>query len=513
MNMFSAKALPRLTFETRDKQLLVALFLINLISKAGVFLGGSSVDDYYYFSVGGDGNVSTFLSQGRFIQALISQVLEATGGNSPALYLFFGLLAIALHACLVFSSLRFLGLEREPTALMVGALILSHPYGTEIYTFKMSLPTYCAAVLFTIISIEMIGTRCAGKASLIFAISAMSLMLFTYQILLNHITVLAIFGWIIVGLVRRDMVQVRGAELLDSRIKHLFVAIICSIICFGLVLASVKILGVVVDTTDGRTQLLTASMIPERVAQLVIQLKRSFLLAEPVFPGWGKVLILVLLSISLLNLGLQLVRCGASPMRMALGGVAVALVLLLMSVGMILPFRGWWPVPRVLTHVAVIIGLTMLMGDLVYRSRASPITRGIQFGGRFILIICFVIVSNQIFVDQIRINAWDRALAVRLISQLEQQPGYGDAKFLHVDGGSAAHPIGVRTAQGDMNISAFLPPWSKVALINVSLGTRFLRATGERESRGAAYCAEHSPWPAPGSVVVQEDVGTICLKK
>ena len=80
-------------------------------------------------------------------------------------------------------------------------------------------------------------------------------------------------------------------------------------------------------------------------------------------------------------------------------------------------------------------------------------------------------------------------------------------------GGFWGYPAGIRTMQGDMNISALYPAWSKTSVLISTSGYRFEQALGARKAQGEKYCETASPWPAIGSTSVVDDLAIICLQK
>jgi len=132
---------------------------------------------------------------------------------------------------------------------------------------------------------------------------------------------------------------------------------------------------------------------------------------------------------------------------------------------------------------------------------------------RIIVLVGFIFLSNQILADQQRINQWDRMMANRIISRLEMHPNFSNVKYVHINGGSWGFPAKLRTIQGDVNVSAFFPSWSKVPLLSEVSGYRFEEAIGPKAVVGKTYCEARQPWPHAESITVDDDMAIICLKK
>jgi hypothetical protein len=240
-----------------------------------------------------------------------------------------------------------------------------------------------------------------------------------------------------------------------------------------------------------------------------------FFESEPIMPGWLKVVALLMLfvSLSVIVKFYFFDKKNSPPSASRIIFVVALLLLAPLSIGMILPFKDWWPVPRVLSHVSLIIGLMFILSDLCLNGNLKNRLKWVNSVSRSLLVFGFVLMSNQIFADQLRINEWDRAMAIRLISRLEMDNNFNEAEYLHVSGGWWGYPAGVKTVQGDLNTSAFNAP-VKAELLIQSTGYNFFPTTkGEKAARGEAYCSSAPVWPAAGSTKVDGDLAIVCLKK
>jgi hypothetical protein len=226
-------------------------------------------------------------------------------------------------------------------------------------------------------------------------------------------------------------------------------------------------------------------------------------------------LILALLALSLLVIfKFYFTR---NPKEKRLGGaiqILIALIFLVpISIGIIIPFHDWWPVPRVISHVSVIIGLIFVLADFCTVTQPNSIFRLLSSAGRLVLILGFIMISNQIFADQQRLNRWDRMTVQRFITRLEDEPNFDGIRFVHIDGGSWVYPAGMQTVQGDMNVSALYPSYSKVGVLTSTTGYHFEVAAGKNKARGTEYCDTAPPWPAVNSTRIDGDLAIICLKR
>ena len=495
-------------------RLFAIIFAADLIAKAGVLAGGFAVDDYG-FSLGFFPEyIKLFISQGRFLAAGINYAADSLGVNMTDIYVVFGLLAIVLHSAFVLSILRFVGADRVPGAGLIGALIAVHPYGAEIFTFKVALPYYCVALLFSILALELIKADPTRLRNRLYAIACAIGVLFTYQVFLNYLAVVMVFTWLFGELVGIKREGDRGATLSHTdRVKALVMVTLSAVAVFMSAMLALKRFEVV--AVDGRSQLIPLRDYAQRADQVVSQLRTVFFESEPIMPEWLKVVALLMLFLSLSVLvKFYLFDKKDSPLRSNPLIFVVALLLLIpLSIGIILPFKDWWPVPRVLSHVSLIIGLMFILSDICLGGNLKNHLQWVNYASRSLLIFGFVLISNQIFADQLRINEWDRAMAIRLISRLEMDNNFNEAKYLHVSGGWWGYPAGLKTVQGDMNTSAFNAP-VKTELLIQSTGYNFLPATkGEKAARGEAYCSSAPVWPAAESTKVDGDLAIVCLKR
>ena len=266
---------------------------------------------------------------------------------------------------------------------------------------------------------------------------------------------------------------------------------------------------------EGRTNFITFDEIPKRIDQILTSCGTIYLSPEPIFTGWLKTLVALMLVVSVMIIFKKLLaEKGKTFSASIVMFTIIAFSLLIpISLGVIVPFENWWPVPRVIAHVSIIIGFVFLLSDACMKKSESRFLFLTISLSRIVVLIGFVFMSNQVFADQRRINQWDKMMANRILSRLEILPNFNVAKFVHISGGTYAFPAELRTIQGDMNISAFLPSYSKVPLLTEVSGYRFEKATGSKSVEGETYCAERMPWPHVESIAIANDLAIICLKK
>ena len=493
--------------------LFAIIFVVSAIAKGGVVFKGFAVDDYGFSFALNSGELGVFVGQGRYISAGIVWAINSIGVNISDTYLAFGILALVLQSAFVVSILRFVGADKYPSAALIGALVVTHPYFAEILTFRMALPFYCASLVFSIISLELIAKDPTSWRMRILAFCSTLAMLFTYQSFLNYFAVLIIFSLILARLVDPSISK---EKYVGNHNQRGFVLMMISLVAMLTFLVTSKLLRFVGLTSGaGRANFIDAAKIPERMLQMKNSLIDIYWTAQPIMPHWIKVLILVLGLVSFVFIIITVKENSRS--NNVVGNITVVFLLLLLlipvSLGVIIPFGDWWPVPRVIAHVSLIIALLFMVGDLCYARANTGALGGATVLARILIVSAFVLIGNQIFSDQLRINQWDRNMANRIVTRLEMSPGFENMRYLHISGGHWGFPAGLRTVMGDMNISAFLPDYSKFNLIADGSGYKFDRATGVKSEQGEAYCMGKPSWPHVESIALFDNLGVVCLKK
>jgi hypothetical protein len=492
-------------------RLIIIIFVAAVLAKGSVIFGGYAIDDYVLSR--GALDLGLFFSQGRYIAAAIVWFVESIGANINDMYFSLGIVTLFLQSVFVVSILRFVGVENSPAAGLVGAIMVAHPYLTEILTFRMALPYYSVSLILSIIALEMVTRRPLTWGARAIALLATFGMLFTYQVFLNYFAVAIIFTFIYGQVLHHKNDQSLAINNIHrERALTLTIISAVSAIAFVLIIWLTKALGL--NRMTGRSNFITFDEIPERIAQISSALGRIYWSAEPVFSGWLKSLVALMLVMSIVIIFRHLIIGKWNNFIINVLLIFIALILLApVSLGVIIPFKDWWAVPRVIAHVAMIIGLIFLVADSCIQDSGNRFLKSIIFISRIVVLAGFVILSNQILADQQRINQWDKMMANRIISRLEMHRDFGNVKFVYISQSSWGFPAKFRTAQGDMNISAFYPGYSRVPLLSEVSGYRLVGAVGSKAALGEEYCKAKQPWPHAESITVDDDVAIVCLKK
>jgi branched-subunit amino acid transport protein len=278
-------------------RLLIIIFVVAFLAKGGVLFRGYAIDDYkYIFGIGE--KLELFFSQGRYIMAAVVWGVDLFGANMSDIYFLAGLVTLFLQAAFVVSIMRFVGMADSPSAGIVGAIMIAHPYLTEIFTFRVALPFYSVALIFSIIGLEMAAKTPATWRTRGFSLLATFAMLLTYQSFLNYFAVAIIFA-LFFGRVLHNKNDQSLATNNVYRERAIALAIIStiSVITFLITISLTKTLGL--TTRTGRATFIAIDKIPERIEQLLSSFMYIYWSAEPVFSGWLKTLVALMLVLSI----------------------------------------------------------------------------------------------------------------------------------------------------------------------------------------------------------------------
>jgi len=491
-------------------RLLLIFFAVAFVAKGGAALRGFAVDDYAFGQGFNKGELGVFLTQGRFLLGALDWGIDSLGVNINDLYLSLGLCALLLQAALILAILRFVGAANAPGAVLIGSAMVIHPYLSEILTFRMVLPGYCVAAALSIVALEAASSKSAGLRKHVICMLATLSMLFVYQGFLNYFAVAIIFAFLFEAFSDVKCIDAPKESARSSNYVTLAISCALSAFMFLVILAILKRVGFIEPT--GRSKFISSHEIPERMAQVWALFQSVFWKNEPITPHWLKVMLAFPVTVGVAVLCQRFIRMFRSGSTPHLLGIVIAVALLIpATVGVIVPFKDWYPVARVLPQVPVILGLLLLLSAPFLKSILNGWIFRLSTAMMAFIVFAFVLINNQIFADQQRINGWDRMEANRIVSRLEQRPDFSEIKFVYVGGGSWRHSARMSMIQGDMNISAFSPEYSKVPLLVEISGYNFKKASGAQNTVGEAYCAKASPWPDVGAITVVDDLAIICL--
>lgn len=465
-----------------------------VLSKGLALIPALGMDDYV--AVHQDRDIMFYMWQGRFTQALVQLGLTGLGVTPtsiawPVILLFFAMGSLGL-AYGVNHVARDKG-DKWTLAACAG-LMAAFPYLTEYFTFREALATQ--ATSFVLLAIVLMGLHdlraqhaSASITRQVFLVLCMALLAGAQQtafVVLACFVVAAVAADVIDGRTLRSSLQWRNN---GRSLAMLVLAAIVYVVVYALIK---KIFGA---PSDARSSFLPLGELGTRFSQIFDLVKTIVLFDEGVAPRPVKQLFLFLYAIALLLVGLRDLRAAAwillASLLMFAGGI------FLVSVSAV-----WWPVPRAMYAVGFALGLAMLLVALCLPLRWSSPFRALVIVGA----CCLAFQSSSVLYDQLRLNRWDSWSASAIINDLVARGIASDTKIVLV-GAGWAHPAGLPTLQGDLNVSALAIPWATADL--------FMETTGRPWSvdsiPSSSECQGLPAWPAHASVQRVGDTTYVCM--
>ena len=488
-------------FTVNDKRILIYCFVGLILTRGAIFNDGLSVDDYTLGkSEEFDQTITLLISQGRIFTIPILWLFELVNVNIANIYIPFCLVVLFSQALLITSLFRFTQISNYKYSEWGALLSILHPYHTEILTFKGAMIIYACCMLIFVFGLEYYMLEYKNKLLILTIVFIVSIMI--YQIVINYIFtifLILLIVYITSATNEKNILQVK------RRIIGLSAAGGVAIMLSGLTSAVLpRVLGI---APEGRAQLISASDVTARIHDVAKLALKVYVLDEPMISRPVKLLLLLILLISVYLISKNLLN--SRHYTTCFGVLGLIALYILCTPGIIVILRAWWPVPRVINHSSFVYGALVIIAlqniKLIIVSRiiiASVIFVSVAFG----------LANAQILMDQLQINRWDAMQSNRLVARLELLSQFKNAKYLYIDGGKWRYNSFLRTINGDMNMSAFYPKASKIALINHTSGYNFLPANSMKIEIGHQYCLTVAPWPASDSVTIITDLGIVCLE-
>jgi hypothetical protein len=494
---------------SKSEQIVALLALAASLAARGLaLLPAYAIDDYVYLL--SDHRRHSFeiaLMQGRPGAAFLRELLRELDALPPASGLLGG---IALTLTLVWVGIqvcRMWGIDRFQTlSCLVVLFICLHPYQAEVFTFRVAVLTLAVALGSAFYGINTcFHSRRAGITSVV----AVTAALLTYQVVLNYL-VMALFFSLVFFVARRNGIgEPEAADPMWLRrvFRSQLITLSSAMVCSALVTFAIPPLFHV--PLVERTELLNLSELGTRAVLAIERLFVMFALGEPVMPVATKWLLVVTPLAGLLVAALnspagawrKLCRRLGIPFILAsVGGLPA-------SLGIVLVLREWWPVPRVSPQVSLFWAGVFALAFLA----ATPLSRRLMLVLSSFILISFIGVNNHIFQDQLRVNLRDIAQANRIISRLEAMPDFPRIAGAVVIGGRWYYHSPLKTALGDMNISALSAEYSKIGLLNEVSGYNLQPAPRTVTEKARAYCSTAPRWPSPQAVTVLDLFAVVCL--
>ncbi|MDN6858503.1 hypothetical protein QO207_18075 [Pseudomonas sp. CAN2814] len=477
-----------------DFALVFACTLLALLMSKGLALvPGMALDDYGALHQGR--NPLFYLWQGRFVQAGIQVLLSSLGLTPtsiawPVIILFFGFAALAITLGVLYVA-RDKG--RASGLAAVGAVVASHPYLTEYFTYRESLITQGTS--YVLLALVFVTAQCPRSESAPVEVGRWALLSVLMVLLAGtQQTVFLILGFfLIAGLVRQALGKQFSWQWLKVSDEGRFL-LLYLLSAVGYVLIYLIIQKTTGVSLDSRSSIVGHEQWQER-ARAVLSLTHKLLLSHEPTLSWG---------VKCYAFSVFLILLAVSGLRRPRGILLIPLASLVFYLGSIFLVSisgGWWPVPRALYGLGFALGMSLL---LVYLNSVGVLYRAFPVL-TFIAAAGFSFHSSAMLHDQLRLNRWD-AWAAGSIAQELLRSGGSESPVVLV-GAPWMHPLGLSRIDGDLNISALSVPWAA--------GDLFMEATGRKwrvdSIAESAECDGVSPWPVAGSIRKVNDAFYVCM--
>jgi len=476
--------------------LFCAALLGFVLSKGQALVPGLGLDDYSALHL--DRNPMFYLWQGRFTQALIQIAMSKLGLvptsiSFPVVILFFLAAAGAISL-----GILYVARERGNTLVLasIAALMASHPYLGEYFIFRESLITQgfafaLMAFVFVLAKSGEPGVSLRRPGRLGVAIVAMVLLAGAQQ------TAFLVLGFFIISRIVVDYLDSRAARdaIQPGASRSMLFIYLAAVLAYVLVYVAIK------KTTDvpldARSSLIALADVPERLRQVAELAANLLLHAEPVIAA-GTKLFLACIMVGFFVLA-AVIRPKAALVSTALFGVMFVGSILLVSISGV-----WWPVPRAVYGFGFAFALLLLLLHLY--SRAS--TARYQTAVVSLAVVALSFHNSAYLYDQIRLNRWDAWVAGTIAQQLIAT-GVTDGQRVVLVGAGWGHPVGLRTVQGDLNVSALIKPWTANDLFMETTGRKW-QIDSVAESPN---CNGLDKWPSASAIKRADDAIYVCMEQ
>jgi len=474
------------------------------VAKGAAFLPLYAVDDYRFLLQ--EPIFNRMLAEGRFGQWLVMKLFGALGFGTVHAGIFSTALGLVAFAGLGTAVIHHWGLPmRGWLPMMAASLVAIHPYSAEIFTFRAVLATYALSIL--LLTLLLLPRRWNGAGLLVGTLVFM-LALSIYQSVL-HFALMVFLLALAVRLSRQRRIRVPSAAGWWTDRHYGFIA--CVVFGTGIYFVAAAVARTLASLhATSRSQLLSSAAAATRLREIGDVLLYRFWQKDPMITILTKRLLLALLVLAVTQIVLR-----AHPWdragRLATAAAAIGLLAcsLIWTLGLSLVLSTFWPVPRTLSHVALLWSAALVIACM----GAKPLMRGLAALVAGLVLVGFVGMDNRIFSEQVRINERDFETASRIVARFENLAEYEHIKRLVFIGKRDGYPLAVGTHDMDLNLSAFAAAWSQVPVLVETSGHDWTRADPDSQAQVANYCRNVAPWPGPQSVTVQGDLGIVCLAR
>jgi Glucosyl transferase GtrII len=486
---------------TEYRVALTALMLA-LIARWQALLPGYSTDDFPIMVDEHDWTFGQFAAMGRTIYYELHSALLSLGAAppySPTLGVVLGTLALVAIGILACRLWKIQNLYVESTIAV--CFIVLHPYQSETFTYRIS-PLFLAIPL-VLCFVALVECH-RSTARWLWSVGAMIVAFSIYQVAVNYAIMALLFGVVFYFCRAGNAESEPGFwNTLRSQLMMLVAA------AAGYLVLTFTIGAISGYPVGSRGDFIGPADVLPRIGQTLTQLKKMFFLDEPILPIATKYILIAAMIAGLAG-AFQSVssRIGGPGVSRFAGALGLGLLLgIPLSIGMQLVLHEWWPQPRIIAQTGMLWG-----GIFALAYQFSPrVGRRVLLAAVSVILISFLGINDRIFADQHRLNMRDLAKANRIMARIESLPDHAQIRNVVVLGGSWRYDQPIHTAQGDMNISAFAPEWSRLAILNEISGNDFHEPAPDIKAKAVAYCRTAQKWPEAASVISIGAAAVVCL--
>jgi hypothetical protein len=273
---------------------------------------------------------------------------------------------------------------------------------------------------------------------------------------------------------------------------------------FGLALLSLKLFAI---EGSSRTEFAGLDAAQEKFQLLLNHLKRTAYGKEPSMVRSPKLLQSSLWAVVISGLSLNLLR------RSRAGSVAIVFIGLSVLISIAIVASAFLPTilmghtsenPRNLLATVVFAAGLVALANLVVNRPMKIVA--IALAG--LLALSYALITNTLSIDLARLTTRDFLQASRMVERLDQLSVANNLRTVVFIGdySPASNLRGHEYYQ-----SGFSVPWAQLPLLREASGQMFANPSSSDQEKAKRLSAKLPPWPAPGSVAVEGDIGVVVL--
>lgn len=502
VNDWVSRAVVNLRQNESTTRIFIFYFLIAFLARGQAVLGQFSIDDYMFVNELSSANNLNHLSQGRYMSALLGWLYDLFSISFVRTGWVSTILSLVTQVWLVMSVTKFLRVRNNRANAIFWGVFLCHPYLTEIYTFQIALIGSIVGNILLIMFFSVLQSKSESIKPVVVASFILIVLMMTYQIHINFIAVVCIFLAIYTYLGKIPF------EVGFLRLKRLVVSSFVGLALYFLIVRLAS--GFIQVEAESRTRFIDFREIPARLSEVFVSDFAMILKPdEPIFGGASKVIfgtIFITCAVSILFKLLRKILAGSNR-KFGIAVISAFSISLILLPGLIVFLGSWWPVPRVLSHVAL---FTTLMLIIVFQFNVRNWLKAGLAVVASALLTSGAFLSAQVFSDQGDINRFDETLAQEIAHEFNVLKAEGKVDDFFIIGKFWRHEVVIPSNQGDLNISAFMTD-SSFGLLTRVTGKVYPRASAEHENDFRLECERKPIFPAEGSVFTSQRTGVVCL--